>query len=148
MLRSSALASALWLIASGAQAQGTINTAVPFSGDFSEGFESFPNYQFGPNLIDPVPEPASIMGGQATMTSTGSALSNGLLVYEPGVAPVFLNSSGQAQVAEGSKGAGVSATFPVGNVTFGQPRASIRRSLGRRHGRGSDRSEHGDGAIF
>jgi hypothetical protein len=102
-----------------------ITTAIPFFGDFSEGWESFPNNRVGPNPINVLPEPVSIMAGNATMTSAGSLIAgsgNGLSIYEPdGGAPTFFGTSGRAQVADGDKGLAVASSLPVGNVIFTTP---------------------------
>jgi hypothetical protein len=73
----------------------------PFAGSLTETWESFPNYTVPvrPTLL---PNPTAIMGGAAMISHPFMA------VYEPTVSLAFfdLNTSGFAQVADGSKGIG------------------------------------------
>src|SRR3989442_2215586 len=73
----------------------------PFTGDLNETWESFPNYTVGPNSVDYLPNPTTIMG-------VGAKISNPkMAVYEPGVADFGLGSSGFAKASDGVKGMGL-----------------------------------------
>lgn len=83
------------------RANAQLTSVGPFTGNLTETFEEFPNYHdnFGPQA-----EPVSIFGGAASLTSGNKDI----VIYEPSAGDGFgLNYNGFAQVADGTKGAGL-----------------------------------------
>jgi hypothetical protein len=85
----------------------------PFTGTSSETWESFNDYLTGPRYLA---APTSIMGGRALISS--SLMS----VYLTNSARSFgLGDSGNAQVADGTKGMGLDGFAQTATITFLDP---------------------------
>lgn len=106
-------------------ANAALTSVAPFSGTYSESFESFANY----NVTGALPQPFSIMGGFADV-SNGSLIG----VYEVGVADFFLPTAAPAH--DGTKGLGV---YP-GSITisFDSPVSDFGGYFGAAYGTGGD----------
>lgn len=79
----------------------------PFTGQISEDWESFDNYNQNPNFYEDANGPVSIFGGNAMISSPFSGQGGIMAIYEPGSADFGLGANGLAQVADGTKGMGL-----------------------------------------
>lgn len=88
----------------------------PFAGSLTETWESFPNYTM-PVRVTHLPNPTAIMDGAAAISNPFMA------VYEPTDPLAFfsLNTSGLAQVSDGSKGMGIDSISQTTTITFSSP---------------------------
>jgi hypothetical protein len=95
------------------KAKALITPEGPFTGNLTETWESFNNYQVGPLYL---PTPTTIMGGGAT-------ISNPLMqVYDPSFGAIFgLGFNGVAQVSDGQKGMAVDAAAQTVTISFSTP---------------------------
>jgi hypothetical protein len=84
----------------------------PFTGELSEGWESFPTSQGEGDFL---PNPTVIMGGAATIWNPF------MVVYEPGVWDFTLSGSGYAQTADGAKGMGIDRPQQTTSISFAEP---------------------------
>jgi hypothetical protein len=91
------------LIVYGSSAMAQITATGPFTGTFSETWESFNNYTIPPSTSpNYLSSPTSVFGGAATISNSFMA------VYEPNAAAGFsLGLNGDALVADGAKGMGI-----------------------------------------
>jgi hypothetical protein len=103
------LAAALLLCAN---TRAAVSPISPFTGNLSEGWESFRTYMGGYYL----PDPTRIMGGGASISS--SLMS----VYLTNSDTSFgLGSSGNVKVADGTKGMGLDGFAQTATITFANP---------------------------
>jgi len=108
--------SGLALILSSGTAYAQVTTIGPFTGTISETWESFPNYL--DTLNTTLIEPATIFGGAATITSTFTDIG----IYEPSAGADWgLIDNGVAQVADGTKGAGLNSFGDSATIAFANP---------------------------
>jgi hypothetical protein len=85
----------------------------PFTGTSSESWESFDDYLTGPRYLA---DSTSIMGGHAFISSSRMS------VYLTNSATSFgLGDSGNAQVADGTKGMGLDGFAQTATITFVNP---------------------------
>ena len=99
-------------------ASAAIVSAGPFTGTYSESFESFPDYrQDGPD--DPYfPEQTSILGGFATISSAHQDM----LIYDPGAGAFWgLGGATLAEVSDGSQGLGLGSAPDSATINFNSP---------------------------
>ena len=102
-------------IASSAKAD--LTPVGPFSGTYSEGFESFDDYLTNPNAFEG--EPIQLFGGQAS--AIAGATPN-LLIFQPSNnANWVLGSSGNVTPADGTKGLGVFREDTALEIDFNVP---------------------------
>jgi len=107
------LAAALLLCAN---TRAAVSPISPFTGNLSEGWESFRTYMGGYDL----PDPTGIMGGSASISS--SLMS----VYLTNSDTSFgLGSSGNAKVADGAQGMGLNGFAQTATITFANPVADF-----------------------
>jgi hypothetical protein len=101
------------LLLLGVSTRAAVTPIGPFTGSLSETWESFNDYLTGPRYL---PTPTSIMGG-------GALISNSLMsVYLTNSAISFgLGDSGNAQVADGTKGMGMDGFAQTATITFVKP---------------------------
>ncbi|MBS1725711.1 MAG: PEP-CTERM sorting domain-containing protein [Armatimonadetes bacterium] len=105
------LISTVAMAAGAITANATLTDVGQFTGSISESFESFANFNQGPVFQT---EPWAVMGGGASFTSQN----HDLAIYEPSAAALwYLDSSGWAQVADGTKGMGMNSDS-VWDLTF------------------------------
>lgn len=91
-------------------ASASLTSTGPFTGVYSEGFESFNNYAQGPFYLG---DPTAIMGGFASLAGTQNA------VYEPGTSATFgIGGKGLATVQSGTKGLGQDTSSGFSTITF------------------------------
>lgn len=85
----------------------------PFTGGLSETWESFNDYLTGPRFLT---NPTGIMGGDAFISNSR------MCVYLTNSSRSFgLGSSGNAGVADGTKGMGLSGFAQTATITFASP---------------------------
>jgi len=100
----------------------TLTAIGPFTGTHSESFESFNDYDQGPNDPNYLPQGTSIMGGFATISS----VDQDMLVYNPSAGAEFGFYEGSSgyflNVADGSQGLGLDKRV---TITFSQPVTSF-----------------------
>ena len=95
-------------------ASATLSSIGPFSGSMSETWESFNDYLT--TNFHYLPDPTSIMGGGATISSPRMA------VYNPNTAANFgLGSSGSALISDGVHGMGLDNPAQTATITFANP---------------------------
>lgn len=91
-----------------------ITPTGPFTGNYSETFESFSNPSGGPFFL---PNPiVTIMGGFATITSTN----NGMMIYNPTTSPWGLGPT-DAGVSDGSQAFGLNNHGDSITINFNSP---------------------------
>jgi hypothetical protein len=101
-------------------ARGAITRVEPFSGEYQESWESFPNFDENDDLTgnDFFPSPTAIFGGLASIAHPAAG------VYEVNSgAQANLLTSGYAQAADGQKGFALASTGPQILPQFVQPAA-------------------------
>ena len=104
------LAAALLLAAS---THAAVTPIGPFTGNLTETWEGFNDYLAGPRYLA---DPTSIMGGSAFISNSHIA------VYLTNSDTSFgLGSSGDARVADGTKGMGLDGFAQTATITFANP---------------------------
>jgi hypothetical protein len=104
-----------------------VTSITPFTGTYSETWESFANY--GQGGFHSLPNPTTIMGGFAEISN------NAMLIYEPGVAGFGLANS-PAQVSDGAKGMGINLGGSSTTILFDFPMESFGAYWGAANGFG------------
>lgn len=104
--------SAALAFVSSAAVRADLTPIGPFTGELFESWETFPT---SAPENDYLPDPTSIMGGAATISSPR------MVIFEPGVLDCSLGSSGYAVPSDGIKGMGLGGSSQSATITFAQP---------------------------